>query len=466
MPNPLPPWELIALIAIPALLVGGLLAWLSCRGHFRQQLALEQRLADQQQDALSAMLDDKQHQLGQQQQQVQQLHQQIADLQQHNQELYTRQRELKLERQLLQKNHQEKLQLLTQAENHLKEQFSHLAQQIFEQRSQSFQDQNKSSLDALLTPLKEQLGDFRGQIQQSYENEAKQRHLLQHEIQGLKQLNQQMAEDAVNLTRALKGDNKQQGNWGEVVLDRILQESGLREGHEYHTQAQHHSRQGKLFRPDVVVHLPEEKDIVIDSKMSLTAFERYMSSDDEVIRQQALNEHLASIRQHIRDLGKKDYHQLTGLRSLDYVLMFMPVEPAFMIALEKDPGLLQLAMQHNIMLVSPTNLLVALRTIHNLWRYEHQNRNSQIIAERAARLYDKLRLFVEEMSRVGNSLDKARESHRQAMKKLNSGRGNLLRQAESFRELGVTVKKPIAPELLASEESELPPITAVDPQDS
>ena len=202
------------------------------------------------------------------------------------------------------------------------------------------------------------------------------------------------------------------------------------------------------MQPDVIVRLPQGKDVVIDAKMTLVAYERYFNADDDYTREAALQEHIASVRNHIRLLGRKDYQQLPGLRSLDYVLMFIPVEPAFMLAIDRQPELISEALKNNIMLVSPTTLLVALRTIANLWRYEHQSRNAQKIAERAGRLYDKMRLFVDDMSAIGQSLDKAQDNYRQAMKKLASGRGNLLVQAESFRGLGVEVKRGINPDLV------------------
>jgi DNA recombination protein RmuC len=202
------------------------------------------------------------------------------------------------------------------------------------------------------------------------------------------------------------------------------------------------------MQPDVIVRLPQGKDVVIDAKMTLVAYERYFNAEDDYTREAALQEHIASVRNHIRLLGRKDYQQLPGLRSLDYVLMFIPVEPAFLLAIDRQPELISEALKNNIMLVSPTTLLVALRTIANLWRYEHQSRNAQKIAERAGRLYDKMRLFVDDMSAIGQSLDKAQDNYRQAMKKLASGRGNLLVQAEAFRGLGVEVKRGINPDLV------------------
>ncbi|WP_421189914.1 DNA recombination protein RmuC [Aeromonas enteropelogenes] len=335
----------------------------------------------------------------------------------------------------------EKLQLQQEAEQRLSHQFENLANRIFEQNSGNFRELNQNSLDLLLTPLKEQLEGFRRQVGETHAQETAQRHSLKFELERLAELNARMTEEAAALTRALKGDSKQQGNWGEVVLARILSECGLREGHEYHTQVNIEVDKGKRYQPDVIVHLPQEKDIIIDAKVSLTAYERWYNSDDELEKSVALKEHVASVRNHIRELGRKDYQQLPGVRTLDYVLMFVAVEPAFLTALEADPSLVRYGLDNNILLVSPTNLMVALRTIENLWRYERQNQNARHIAERAGRLYEKLRLFVEEMQQMGSSLHKAQESYDKAMGRLVNGRGNLIAQAERFRELGVEVTK-------------------------
>jgi DNA recombination protein RmuC len=312
---------------------------------------------------------------------------------------------------------EEKQRLLINSEQRLTTQFENLANRIFEHSGRKVDEQNKQSLDRLLLPLREQLDGFRRQVQDSFGQEARERHTLTHEIRNLQQLNAQMAREAINLTKALKGDNKTQGNWGEVVLSRVLEASGLREGHEYETQVNVRVDHQSRMQPDVIVRLPQGKDVVIDAKMSLIAYERYFNGEDEVEREAALSEHIASLRGHIRMLGRKDYQQLPGLRSLDYVLMFIPVEPAFLLAIDREPELISEALKHNIMLVSPTTLLVALRTITNLWRYEHQSQNAQRIADRAAKLYDKMRLFVDDMSALGQSLDKAQGSYRQAMNK-------------------------------------------------
>ncbi|KKC98639.1 DNA recombination protein RmuC [Photobacterium halotolerans] len=439
---------------------------------WQQQLAAETRLAQQQEQQLRHDLQEQQQELDsldverdRLSNELRQMHARLAaaveklryleTLRQDNLTLTerleaTRQaesalaadlRELQTRYREEQKAAQEKIALLENAENRLQQQFESLANRLFEQKSRSVDAQNKLSLDGLLSPLKEQLEGFRKQINDSFSHEARERHTLVHEINSLKQLNEQMAREAVNLTQALKGDNKAQGNWGEVVLARVLSESGLREGHEYHTQVNLEDSSGKRYQPDVVVHLPQEKDVVVDAKMSLVAYERYFHAESQEERDKALSDHLVSLRSHIRGLSRKDYHQLDGVRSLDYVLMFVPVEPAFQAAVEADPALIRDAMDSNIMLVSPTTLLVALRTINNLWRNERQNQNAKQIAERASKLYDKLRLFVADMDNIGTALEKASHSYQGAMNKLASGRGNIIRQAESFKELGVEVKR-------------------------
>nr|WP_237157082.1 DNA recombination protein RmuC [Photobacterium rosenbergii] len=344
-----------------------------------------------------------------------------------------------------QKAADDKIALLENAEERLRVQFESLANKMFEHKTRTVDQQNRISMEGLLGPLREQLEGFRKQVNDNFSQEARERHTLVHEINNLKQLNEQMAQEAVNLTQALKGDNKAQGNWGEVVLARVLSESGLREGHEYQTQISLENEDGKRYQPDVVVHLPQNKDVVIDAKMSLVAYERFFNAGNVAEQELALGEHVASVRSHIRGLSRKDYHQLHGVESLDYVLMFIPVEPAFQAAIEADPSLIRDAMDQNIMLVSPTTLLVALRTINNLWRNERQNQNAKQIAERASKLYDKLRLFVTDMEAMGASLEKANQSYQGAMNKLVTGRGNVIRQAEGFRQLGVEVKRDISP---------------------
>lgn len=288
---------------------------------------------------------------------------------------------------------------------------------------------------------------FKKQVQDSFGQEAKERHTLTHEIRNLQQLNEQMTKEATNLTNALKGNNKTQGNWGEFILSQILDNSGLRVGYEYETQVSLTNENNQRLQPDVIVHLPQGGDVVIDSKVTLVAYERHFNSNDETVKAKAMAEHLSAVRNHLKQLSQKDYHKLIGVNSLDYILMFIPIEPAFLCAIDQDPALINDALKNNIMLVSPTTLLVALRTIHNLWRYEYQNRNAELIADKASKLYDKVRGFVEDMENLGNCLDKAQQTYQSSLNKLSKGRGNVIGQIERFRELGIEVKKPINPDM-------------------
>jgi DNA recombination protein RmuC len=372
----------------------------------------------------------------------------LAQLREQKSQLEAKLREQQARHEQQYKSSQEKLQLLENAEERLKQQFEHLANQLFEVKTAKVDQQNKQSLEGLLNPLKDQIEGFKKQVNDSFSYEAKERHTLVHELKNLQRLNEQMAQEALNLTQALKGDNKQQGNWGEVVLARVLSESGLREGHEYHTQVSLQNEAGSRYQPDVIVNLPHDKQVVIDSKVTLVAYERYFHAETDAQKEQALSDHLRAIRNHIKGLGIKDYQKLKGITSLDYVLMFIPIEPAFQIAIQASPHLVKEAMEQHIILVSPTTLLVALRTIDNLWRNDKQNQNAKVIADKASKLYDKLRLFVDDMEQLGASLDKASQHYQGAMNKLVTGRGNVIGQAESFKSLGVEVKRSISPTLV------------------
>lgn len=341
----------------------------------------------------------------------------------------------------------ERQTILEQSEQRLTTQFENLANRIFEHSGKKIEQQNKQSLDFLLSPLKDQLEGFKKQVQDSFGQEAKERHTLTHEIRNLQQLNELMTKEAINLTNALKGNNKTQGNWGEFILSQILDNSGLRLGYEYETQVNLTNDDNQRLQPDVIVHLPQGGDVVIDSKVTLVAYERYFNGEDDVIKAKAMSDHLLAVRNHLKQLSQKDYHKLIGINSLDYILMFIPVEPAFLCAIDQDPSLINDALKNNIMIVSPTTLLVALRTIHNLWRFEYQNRNAELIADRASKLYDKVRGFIEDMENLGNCIDKAQQTFQSSMNKLSKGRGNVIGQIEKFRELGVEVKKPINPDL-------------------
>ncbi len=342
----------------------------------------------------------------------------------------------------------EKLQLLENAEKRLQSSFENLANRIFEEKHEKFNEASKLGVEALLTPMRQQLGDFRKRVDEVYDKENEQRTTLRAEITQLKNLNERISTDALNLTNALKGDSKVRGNWGEVQLELLLEESGLKKGREYDVQTSHKNEEGKRYQPDAIVHLPDNKDVIIDSKVSLVAYEAYHSSETEGDRERCLKEHLTSIRTHIRQLSGKSYDELVGLRSLDLVIMFVPIEPALLLALEHEPGLYNEAYHKGIVLVSPTLLMATLQIINNIWRYEHQNRHALTIAEEAGKMYDQFVGFVESLDKVGDHIRKAGESYDVAKKRLIDGRGNLVGRTQKLKDLGAKAKKTISKELL------------------
>lgn len=339
---------------------------------------------------------------------------------------------------------QDKIELLQQAREALSDQFKALAAEILEEKSRRFAEQNQASLGALLDPLRTRLQEFQGKVEEVYVQEGKDRSALAEQVRQLMELNRALGQDAKNLTRALKGSVKAQGNWGELVLERVLEASGLRKGAEYHTQESHTRADGSRAQPDVVIHLPEDRHLVVDAKVSLTAYEGYVVAEDDAERQLAIRRHLDSVRAHIKGLAERNYQQLYGLGSLDFVLMFVPIEPAFMLAVTHDDSLFMDAWQKNVLLVSPSTLLFVVRTVAHLWRQEAQNRNAQEIARRGAELYDKLAGFVDDLDTVGTRLAQAQKSFDAAYGKFTRGRGNLIRQAEMLRELGVKPAKTLA----------------------
>jgi DNA recombination protein RmuC len=319
-------------------------------------------------------------------------------------------------------------------------QFEQQATRILEEKSQKFTEQNRVGIDSVLSPLREQLKDFREKVESAYNNEARERFALKTELEKLGAMNQQISDDANNLTKALKGDKKLQGNWGEVILSRVLTESGLREGHEYQTQFATKDEEGNRRLPDVIIHLPENRDIVVDSKVSLVDYERYCSTEEVSEREQALKQHTLAIRQHINALSDKKYEDLDGIKTLDFVFLFMPIEAAFMLAVEHDRELFSHAFSKRIIIVSPTTLLATLRTVESIWRYERQNKNAEEIALEAGRLYDKLCTLLDHLSEVGKLLDKSKESYEKTVSSLK-GNGGLVSKVEKLQKLGAKTKK-------------------------
>lgn len=347
-----------------------------------------------------------------------------------------------------------RIEALNEAKEALTSQFKNLANEILEDKSKRFTEQNAANLDALLKPLQTKLTEFKEQVNTSYGNEARERFALKSEIERLANLNLRMSDETRSLTQALKGDSKVQGNWGELVLESILESSGLRKGEEYVVQDSHTQTDGSRLQPDVVVKLPEGRSLVVDSKVSITAYARYVETTDPIIAEQELAAHIQSLRQHIQGLSSKNYSSLYGVGSVDFVLMFLPIEPAFLLALKTAPTLYQEALAKNIVLVCPSTLMATLRTVAHLWRQDHQNRNALEIAKQCGTLYDKFVGFVDDLEKLGQRLDQAQTSYHDAFNKLKSGKGNLIRTAEKVRELGVKPSKNLSAPLLDLSDSD------------
>lgn len=330
---------------------------------------------------------------------------------------------------------------LEQMRSSLPDTFKSLAAEVLEERSRVFAEQNRSSLAAVLAPLRERLTDFQARVEDVHAQQVRGEATLQEQVRAMLEANTQISQEANRLAAALKGDNKTQGTWGELILERVLESGGLRKGWEYEAQQSHTTENGRRVQPDVVVRLPGDRQVVIDSKVSLLAYEAHCNANDDASRAAAVAEHLKSIQTHIAGLSQKNYQQLYSLNSLDFVVMFLPVEPALILALSRDDKLWDKAAQKNVLLAGPSLLLYVLRTVSSLWRQEEQRRNVEEIARRGAELYDKLTAFVADLERVGGSLESAQRSYDEALKKLSSGRGNVIRQAEMLRQLGVQPSK-------------------------
>ncbi len=338
-------------------------------------------------------------------------------------------------------HHQEKLELLENAKENMRLQFTELCQKIFDEKTTQFSNISREKLETILAPLGAELSALKENINTVYHNDTRERAALKQEIHSLKELNMQITNEAANLTRALRGDKKLQGNWGELILERVLEQSGLRKGVEFMTQASFRNQQNDLLRPDVVIHLPNNRHIIVDAKVSLNNWERYITSEQETEKQSYLKALAGDVKKHIKELAGKDYSKLEGIESLDFVLMFMPVEAAFSSLVQYDEELLNFGLKTKIIIVTPTTLLASLKTIENIWRLHQQNRNSREIAIKAAGMYDKLCLFLEDMERLGKQLSTCQKSFDSAVNKLASGRNNLLSQTEQLRELGIQPKK-------------------------
>ncbi|MBE7475152.1 MAG: DNA recombination protein RmuC [Ignavibacteriales bacterium] len=334
--------------------------------------------------------------------------------------------------------------------------FENLANKIFKEKADEFSKQSKTNLSEILNPLKEKINEFQSKVEETNKESIDRFASLRQQLTSLKDMNQQITQEAKNLTEALKGQSKTQGNWGEFILESILEKSGLVKGREYVVQESLTSESGKRFQPDVIIKLPENKSIVVDSKVSLIGYEKYISEEDEHQKQLGLREHINSIRSHIKNLSGKNYQNLYQLESLDFVLMFMPIEPAFALAVQNDQAIFNDAFEMNIVIVSPSTLLATLRTISSIWRQENQNKNALEIARQSGDMLDKFTAFVEDLLTVGKGLISVKDNYDKAMNKLTDGRGNLISRAEKIKELGAKTSKSLPPAILnrAKEDSE------------
>jgi len=342
---------------------------------------------------------------------------------------------------------QEKLTLLLEAKTQLSEQFKVLANEILEEKTQRFTEHNQAQIGQLLNPLRDRLSEFQKKVEDSYGQEARERHALREELKRLAEMNTRLGHEAESLTRALKGERKTQGMWGEMILETVLESSGLRKGFEYDTQVSL-ANAGSRAQPDALIYLPENRVVIVDAKVSLSAYERYINDDDHAQKARHLKDHLTALRAHIAGLSDKAYESIPELRTLDFVVLFVPIEPALMLAMEHDKTLFQDALKRNIVLVSPTTLLAVLRTIAHVWRQEQQNQNAQEIARQAGDLYDKLVGFVDDMQTLGGRIEQAAKSYEAAFNKLSSGRGNVLSRAQKLHRLGVQSSKNLPENLL------------------
>lgn len=361
-----------------------------------------------------------------------------------NRDLSTKEADFKNIRERLQEQKSE----LEKIQDKFRLEFKNLANEILEEKTKKFTEQNKSNLSSILGPLKEKITDFEKKVEQSNKESIDRNAALREQLNNLKELNLKMSVDAENLTKALKGDAKTMGSWGEFILESILEKSGLVKGREYVIRKSFRSEEGNLMQPDIVVKLPERKNIVIDSKVSLVDYEKYVNTDDKDKEDHYLKMHLASLRRHIDSLSAKNYQNLYDIAGLDFVLLFMPVEPAFSLAIQAEETLFMYAYKKNIVIVSPSTLIATLRTIASIWRQEYQNRNVKEIARQGGALYDKFVGLLEDLMEIGKKLDDTRKAYNASMNKLSVGKGNLIKKVQDIKELGASTKKNLPQKIL------------------
>ncbi len=438
---------LVPIVALVAVVISGLATYLWTNGRVN---AREQEIA-----SLSAHLQGRQEELQTLQNKLGTASEQSATLNQTvsglREQIARLQSELGAEREKF----AEKLSLLEGAREQMSLQFKELASEILEDKSRRFTDSNQENISRILKPLQEKIQQFEKRVEETYDRESKERFSLAREIRNLQDLNTRLSEDAVNLTNALKGDNKAQGTWGEMILESILEKSGLVRGREYEVQVNLKSSDGSRNQPDVVVHMPESKDIIIDAKVSLKAYEAFCSEVDSDKKSELLKQHIQSVRSHVKQLAAKDYQNLPGVNTLDFILLFMPVEAAFSVAAQQDTDLFINAFEKNIIIVGPSTLLTTLRTVQNIWRMAQQNQNALEIGRRAGALYDKFVGFVNDLEDIGGKIDATRKSYDQAHNKLLTGRGNIIGRVEKLKSLGARTSRQHSREVLQAADLEM-----------
>lgn len=348
---------------------------------------------------------------------------------------------------LLERNKEQK-QELTEVQEKFTKEFELLANKILEEKTNKFTEQNKENMKTILNPLQEKIQLFEKKVEDTHKESIDYHAALRQQILGLKEMNEQMSKETINLTKALKGDSKMQGNWGELVLERVLEKSGLEKGREYEVQQSFTTEEGNRIQPDVIVNLPDGKKMVVDSKVSLTAYERFVNEDDDSLKTNFLKEHVTSIKRHVEQLGDKNYQDIYHMESPDFVLLFIPIEPAFAIALQEDNTLYNKAFEKNIVIVTPSTLLATLRTIDSMWTNQKQQENAIEIARQAGALYDKFEGFVQDLIKIGKKMDEAKGEYSNAMNKLVDGRGNLVSSVERLKKMGAKAKKSLPENIL------------------
>jgi DNA recombination protein RmuC len=460
----------LLLICLPAL-ISSIVVYGICAIYRERSI---RQLQEQNEDTLNQLQDLKDHfqdsttQNALSHQQIQHLQQSLSDIQQQNIQLTHQNNQLSSELhkaqglaqklQVLQqqerKHHDEKLQQLEHSRLQLKKEFESLAQKILKSTQQEFSQSSREGMENFLQPFRQQISDFNQKVETIHTHDLKQREELKTELKNLQKLNLQMTAEAHQLSTALKGQKKTQGNWGELILENVLDRSGLQLDKDYRREVSINTQDGRK-RPDVIVYLPDEKHLIIDAKVSLNAYTRYVNAETDIERTQALKEHILALSSRIKELSEKNYFELPGLKSPEMVFMFVPIESAFVEAIRADETLFQLAIDKQVLVTTPTTLLTSLNIVRQLWRFEDQNKYSARLAEEASKVYNQLRLFLESMDALGKQLDKSRQTYDTALKQFISGKGNLVKRVEDFQKLGVSVQKEMPAEMLEKARLEL-----------